>query len=551
MPDLRLRLKDEDRAFRHMVAEAWGLQPPLSALEPLVQALLDPARIAAMWQALPPEALDALHELARHNGRMPWQRFLLRYGPLRDLPPSQWAQAQPHLRPTSVTELLWYRALIGRAFFPTEHGLEEHAYIPDEFLALLPPPPEPRDDETPAWGHPADDDAVRYPWPSPGPGGLQLLARVLGRLRAGLPLRTAHWAPWPFTDGWWYAYLEAAGLWSPRDGVQAEAARTWLTDALPEVWLRAWRTWRDSPHIDDLRLLPHLQAEGQWQNDPVRPRRRALRWLAALPPQTWWDVETWLQAVRQNEPDFQRSLAEFDTWYLRDRRNGRFLRGLAAWDQVEGALLRFYLAGPWHLFGLVDVARREPHGPVTAFRVTEAGRALLADRAPAPSEALTLPMTWLPAGRVRVPWQGSRALHYQLARWMAADPPDTDGLPYRWHHDSLARARRQGLRLEHVLRVLTDPAVAAPEAVVRAVRLAWHGRPGRLERVCLLRLPNNQALLALRRSPWARAIREVLSGAAVILDDAACHEVLAFLWEQGYFISAELDASPRPEVTSD
>ncbi|NPA27263.1 MAG: hypothetical protein GXO36_06675 [Chloroflexi bacterium] len=550
MPSLRVRLQEEDRAFRHLVAEAWGLNPPLTALEPLLQALLDPERIAAMWQALPPVALNALHELAQHGGRMPWSRFALRYGEVRDLPPSQWAQAKPHLRPASIAEALWYRALIGRAFFPTEHGLQEFAYIPDEFLALLPPPPQSA--EAPrAWGREAEPDAYQHPRPSIGPGGLHVLARVLGRVRAGFPLRGEHWRPWPFTDAWWFAYLEAGGLWHARGGVQAETARAWLTQPWAQAWLRAWRTWRDTPLVNDLLLLPHLQPEGQWQNDPLRPRHRALTWLAALPPNTWWDVEAWLADIREHEPDFQRSLDAFDTWYLRDRRDGRFLRGLEAWDQVEGALLRFYLAGPWHLFGLVDVAQREPNGPITAFRVTEAGAALLADRAPDMADPEPTPMNWHAPGYVQVPWRASRALHYQLARWMAPDPPTPAGLPYRWDGQALRAARGQGLRLEHIRRVLTDPAVAAPEPVLQAVTQAWHGRPGRIERVCLLRLPDARALAALRRSPLRRAIREHLTATTVILDAALYKDVLRYLWEQGFFIEDRCSPTESPHEPGD
>ena len=40
---------------------------------------------------------------------------------------------RPDRAPVSVTETLFYKALIGRAFFETSQGLREFAFIPEEF----------------------------------------------------------------------------------------------------------------------------------------------------------------------------------------------------------------------------------------------------------------------------------------------------------------------------------------------------------------------------------------------------------------------------------
>ena len=43
----------------------------------------------------------------------------------------------PHLKPASTSEVLFYRALIARAFFDTDKGPQEFTYIPDDLFAIL------------------------------------------------------------------------------------------------------------------------------------------------------------------------------------------------------------------------------------------------------------------------------------------------------------------------------------------------------------------------------------------------------------------------------
>ena len=47
---------------------------------------------------------------------------------------------KPHLNPASPAEVLFYRALLFRAFFNTDKGPQEFAYIPDDLLELVGPP---------------------------------------------------------------------------------------------------------------------------------------------------------------------------------------------------------------------------------------------------------------------------------------------------------------------------------------------------------------------------------------------------------------------------
>jgi hypothetical protein len=68
---------------------------------------------------------------------MPWSQFTRRNGELREMGPGRRDREQPHQNPVSPVEMLWYRGLVGRAFFDAPGGPEEFAYIPDDLLGLL------------------------------------------------------------------------------------------------------------------------------------------------------------------------------------------------------------------------------------------------------------------------------------------------------------------------------------------------------------------------------------------------------------------------------
>ncbi len=68
---------------------------------------------------------------------MPLGTFTRRFGDVREVGPGKRDREQPHLHPNSATEILWYRALLAKAFFDTDKGPQEFAYIPDDlFMAL-------------------------------------------------------------------------------------------------------------------------------------------------------------------------------------------------------------------------------------------------------------------------------------------------------------------------------------------------------------------------------------------------------------------------------
>ncbi len=143
MPDLQHCLNDHDLGFLEIVADLWGVDlaapDARHALPPLSKALLDPALVLEVVETLPENAREALDALLLNDGWLPWSRFTREHGSLREVGPGRRDREKPYHDPISATEVLWYRALIGRDFLRKGGDLEECAYIPDELLELLPP----------------------------------------------------------------------------------------------------------------------------------------------------------------------------------------------------------------------------------------------------------------------------------------------------------------------------------------------------------------------------------------------------------------------------
>src|SRR5690606_29025187 len=96
------------------------------------------AQQTAELDLVPAACLEALQALAAQGGRMTWVHFIRTYGELREMGAARIEKERPQRNPVSVTEQLWYRGLVGRAFFDTPDGPLEFAYIPDEILTALP-----------------------------------------------------------------------------------------------------------------------------------------------------------------------------------------------------------------------------------------------------------------------------------------------------------------------------------------------------------------------------------------------------------------------------
>ena len=454
MPDLRRTLREHEPDELALIAELAGLEPDETPTgrdlsERLARHLLQRETLATLIAPLPPEARAALSHLIQD--KQPIAHFTRQHGVVRKMGAARRERERPWQNDPSPAETLWYRGLLATAFLDAGRGPEEFAFLPDDLRPLLPPdliPPA----EPPMPGAPAEPPADFTPTAVRGfvvddlTTLLAYLQTHTARLEANHTLPDAHRAALqphlrhPSSLDWLLHLTTHLRL---IEGVPlrpiAATTRPFLEAARAQQIQNLAIAWRDAPEWNDLKHLPGLRFEGAWHNDPLAPRLAVGRWLARVPLLQWWSLETFVTAIYQHQPDFQRRAGDYEAWYIRDAQTGDYLRGFAHWARVEGALIRWLIQCPFNWLGLVEVNR-----DASAFRLTPFGAAY-ADQQPWPNSEPAAPLWASADGLVRAPLRASPYVRFQLARIAHWLPLETDHYAYRLTPASLEQAKQRGI----------------------------------------------------------------------------------------------------------
>lgn len=539
MRSLLQSLQDYDRGHLLAIAELWGLELPpgeaLAAARFLTGTLADPANLAEISEALPPEAQRALARLQGEGGTLPWADFVQQFGELREMGSGWRDRVKPWRDPVSATEVLYWRGLLARAFAETPMGAREFAYVPHELLGALAPPsgervpglgesvPEPEttdlasaaivDDATTllaglrreaaaGQSRPSDDLPALEPF-LVYPTALPMLMGLCRELSLVLP---GEWTPDP-------------------DAVKRflQAERGHALQELALAWLRT-KGWHD------FQLLTHLDPGNvDWPTAADLQRQAAVDLIDRVPHEQWWDLDAFVEAVRQQFPSYARPGSRFDTWILRDRRTGAFLRGIEAWESVDGAYLRALIMGPLHWLGAVDLGASEGTDHPRSFRLTRWFDALLREVEPPRVSAPASLATVHADGRIIIPRGATRALRYQIARLSSWEPHRSGEYRYRLLPSAILAAAEEGLLPTHVHRLLLQLSGAeVPPPLLRSLdRLLEAGIEAHVEAKVIVRFEDSSVLDRLLRSKQARRhLKERLGPTSVVVAEAHVEDLL-------------------------
>ncbi len=556
MPDLLHHLQNRDLGFLRIVAEVWGVELAASdapsAAGQLALAMLSSRQAADLIESLPGGARAALDDLLRSKGALPWAMFTRRHGEVRDMGAARREREKPHRRPVSAAERLWYCGILGRAFFDTPTGPVEMAYIPDDFAALIPAPtaalPKP-------FGRPASQTEKATPFPA-NDRILDHACTLLAALRLefspeAISTLAVDWQisslypVWPaLTPQFVRAILEADGLLGDNGLPKPEPTRHFLELSRAKAIAQMARAWMHSPVINDLRMTPGLAVEGEWQNDALQARYALLDFLKTVPRGAWWSLPGFIADIHAQQPDFQRPAGDYDSWYLRDASSGQFLRGFEHWERVEGAMIRYIISGPLHWLGILDLAAPQADAPPQAFRFSAQAAELLAGAPPSTAALEDEKLLISSDARLRVLRLVPRVVRYQIARFSEWEGEKEEAYHYRLTPASLERARKQGLRPNHLLALLRQHALTVPPSISRAVgRWQDYGSEARLENVMILRVRNPEILQAVRNSRAARFLGEQLGPTVITIRPGSWVKVQAALAELGYLTEVTLSQS--------
>lgn len=530
MPDLLASLLSHDLGHLRIVAELWGLELESrdrdSAAEELSASMLDPELASETLDVLPANARPALDALLAARGRIPWAEFARRFGEIREMGEGKRDREQPHRKPVSAAETLFYRGLLAKAFFDTKKGAQEFAYIPDNLLGII-NREEREENAGEVLGRPATPVEKAFEIPA-NDHILDDATTLLAALRVG----TAEYHSAPQLQ----ALLHTSKILK-KNIPQAEAVKKFLEAPRFEALSMLVDAWKPSTTFDELRLIPSIICEGEWKNDPHATRNTLLNFLHAIPQNQWRSFPAFLRDLKLKHPDFQRPAGDYDSWFIKRASDGQFLRGFAYWDAVDGALVRF-LIQTMHWLGLVDLAAPEEGKEFTAFRI----RSKVEGRKSGDLRPSTFDergkIVISSSGKISIARLSSRAIRYQIARFCEWDDPKGDDFIYHVSARSLKRATEQGLKAEQLLTLLVKVTKSAvPPALVKALK-RWeaNGTEARAESQTILRVARPEILEELRKSKAARFLGEALGPTAVIVKSEAVPKLAAALAELGVLL---------------
>jgi hypothetical protein len=562
MPDLEQTLQGHDLGFLKMVAGAWGIElnapDTVTALPIIVQQIIEHADFGEIVEALPKEAKEVLAALVQNEGRLPWASFVRKYGDLRRMGSARRDRERPDRKPASAVEVLWYRGLIGRAFFDasSESEPQEYAYIPEDILPLLPAL---RGSAPLPLGRPATPAEAAYPIPATD-SILDHACTLLAALRikmdeASLARLDLGGIPFNALNG----LLKTARLLDCDGLPHAESTRAFLEASRGKALAQLAQAWMDDKYFNELRLLPGLRFEGEWNNDPLQARKAILELVSQIPENRWWSLSAFISAIHEQNPDFQRPAGDYDSWFIRKESSGNYLRGFNAWNEVDGALVRFLITGPLHWLGFVDLATNESAPGQSSLKSLQPTALHLSQWAPAlwhgetienlPREDAKIQVS--KEGRLVVPARAPRAVRYQIARFCSWDgEEDHDGqVNYRYHLTpaALDRARVQGLRAGQLLGLLRRHCEnPLPPTLIQALeRWESNGAQALIEKVVVLRVTTPEIIAALRKTGTARWLGESLNETSILIRPGMEEQVRRALIEIGYLAEAKLETSTK------
>jgi len=564
--DLAQSLQNRDFGFLKIIARLWDLRieaPDFkNGVTQLLPMLANADNLATMMDKLSENAQNAIWYLVSNNGRVSWSLFTRRYGEIKEMGAAQRDRAKPYLDDQiTTTEMLWYRAIVGRAFFETPDGLQEFAYMPEELLALL------TSNKTSTFrfnpgrrAAPAEKAYVFFC----GDTILDDATTFLSGVRAGFStdliqshLICGQGSTFPLTINALREIVDAGGLLDPAGLPDPEKTREFLEENRSELMRRLFQAWSSSLHFNEMRLLPGLLCEGEWRNNPYQARHILLDYLQTIPgletnqsnaeKAPFWSLSSFIAAVKQYNPDFQRSAGEYETWFITRRKDGKNLRGFENWDQVEAELIRFMIGGPLFWLGVFDLGfpekpQNDKQVDFSSFRFTGHAYDLFASRSLGFSSKEEKKLIVKTDGIIVAPLLVPRLARYQVARFCEWRGFSRGDYLYQLTPVSLKKAGTQNLQVQQLLTLLNRFAQAIPKNLTEALR-RWEmqGSEAHVSRETVLRVKRPEVIQALRKSPANRFLSEQLGPVAVIVRPGAYQKVVSALISMGYLTDLEIE----------
>lgn len=528
-------LNGQDLGFLKIVANAWGIEikapDAYTARTQLAMEMNNPEIIKEIYEVFPENVRQAFDTLLDNDGKIPWAKFARDFGEIQVMGSARRDRERPDLNPKTPTEYLWCRAFIGRAFLSTETEPQEFAYIPEEIFSCL-EPAYIQKKQIPGRSATTKETQIIF---TASDRILDDICTLLAAIRNGFSIDILHEycdIPTDFLN----KLIFDIKLISDKGILDPDQVRNFLETSREKSLMMLVNHWIENKQLNEMELIPDFIIEGVLDRNHHNVRQFLLDQISLVPVGQWWNLESFVSYVFQTNPDFQRPAGNYDTWYIKKAETGEYLRGFEHWDAIDGAYIRFMLTGPLFWLGLVDLACSESDNKIQAFKCSQWYANLLSNHPPEGIKPEDVKLLIDSYGKIIIPLRFSRSIRYQISRFCDWNGKTKDGYAFQISPVSLQRAKDQGLKISHFLKIVQSvlPHPFPPKLKSALENWEYHGTQAHFTQAILLYLADPEAINQLQNTSAKKFIQAVLNSNTVAVLPNGVEQVRKALIEMGY-----------------
>jgi len=538
MPTLLETIGDYEEDLLLMIANQWGIElshvPFKNMAKYLAESAFEDARMKEFLESLPEREIEALKEIAALKGRLAWSQCERKFGLLREMGAARRQREHPDTQPISITESLYYKGLIGKAFFDAPGGPKEFAFIPDEILPFFAVSKKPSIIDSLSV---IPEEKVLKKWLA-NDFIVDHATTALAAIRCGIPLDQLHFSRPEVSLAVMTALLCEGRLITPDGKIDIKEVKSFLEARRGEALTSLFKAWKSSTRINEVLLIPTVKFDKEPKNNPVLSRAILLEVLSALPDARWFSIEGLINTLHLFQPDILRTGGEYDAWFIKDSETGQPLIGFQHWREIEGRYVQTMIQGPFTWFGLVDLGKSAEAKTSMCFRRSRWADTLLEGQAPEYPTAESRNFILDKNGHIIIDRYFPRDIRYQVARFCDWDAQKGNRYEYRITPASLSRVAKQGLTVNRFLPLLQKYArKPIPVNVIHALK-RWEKNELEAEIAyeVLIKVKSAKILDALLNSAAKPYILERLNPQIAIVKNEGIPFFKAALLEMGYFL---------------
>lgn len=541
MPTILETIREYEQDILSMIAESWGINQQVDAHKNIAKQIAvlmgDPATAKEIYESMPPDVKTALHAISLKKGRVTWEQFVRKFGDIREMGAIRREKERPDRQPVSVSEHLFYRGLIGRAFFDSEGGLKEYAFIPDELSHAFKVTGEsekekmhiPLAKKQRLLTTEADDRIIDH------------AATLLAELRKSIRPNEVTLNNPDIPSRFLIELLMEGGTINTGGNLHADQIKDFLEMDRPSTLFFLAEVWMKAESLNEINFIPQLDIEGGWKNNAVETRMVVLDVLKKLPAGKWIAINDFVSWFQDNHPDFMRTRGEFESWLVKSVETGGYLRGFENWDAVEGSYLRFIIANPSYWLALTDLGNQSRSSSPTHFRKSVKAELILNGEAPDYHWIQRNTFLVDNTGKLIIDRMFPRDIRYQIARFCDLEVSTTNQFIYRITPGSLSRISNQGLKISQLLSTIKKYGKKPIPKNIAAALQRWetHQTEAVVEAAVILRVQNQKAIEQLLKSQAGEYIIERFNPTTVSIKKGAAPFIQAALLNMGIFSDIE------------